>query len=70
MPLKMVPASEFDWTLVSWGGPDEPPAEDCSYCDAPIPDESVPLMIFNPEGWCARFCDKCQRLWWRVEKCE
>ena len=36
MPLKMVPAHGFDWTLVSWGGPDEPAADSCSYCDADI----------------------------------
>lgn len=51
------------------GGPDEPPAEDCSYCDAPLgneddPDYEIPLILWRAGGWCARFCIDCQRRWW------
>lgn len=66
------PSKDFDWTQVSWGGPDEPVSETCSYCDAPLgdeyePDYEVPLIIWNKGGWCARFCIECQRTYWGVE---
>jgi hypothetical protein len=57
----------FNWTAVSWGGPDEPASDDCSYCEAPIPKDDVPLMIWTKDGWCARFCDGCQRTWFGME---
>jgi hypothetical protein len=62
------PRSGFDWMAVSWEGPDEPPADDCSYCGAAIiPDETVPLILWNGDGWCARFCDACMAKWWGIE---
>lgn len=66
------PAAGFDWTAVSWGGPDEPQTETCSYCDAPLgepeaADYEVPLMMWNREGGCAQFCIACQRRWWGVQ---
>lgn len=60
----MTPAAGFNWMRVSWGGPDERVAETCSYCDAQLEDEEVPLIIWNANGWCARFCHHCQRTWW------
>jgi hypothetical protein len=62
--MTLAPRHGFNWQAVSWGGPDEPVAEECSYCDAPIPDDGVPLILWNEEGWCARFCDACQERWW------
>ncbi len=64
------PAPGFDWTAVSWGGPDERVSDACSYCDAPIPDEDMPLILWNADGWCARFCEACQERWWGVQRDE
>jgi hypothetical protein len=64
------PRSGFDWLRVSWGAPDEPRAEACSYCDAPLVDGGVPLVLWNADGWCAQFCDDCQRTWWGLESCD
>jgi hypothetical protein len=58
------PREGFNWTAVSWGGPDEVVSETCSYCDAPIPEDDTPLILWNAEGWCARFCLKCCADWW------
>jgi hypothetical protein len=64
MPENQIPRPGFNWMAVSWGGPDEPIAEACSYCDALLDDEDVPLILWNNQGWSARFCDDCQRRWW------
>jgi hypothetical protein len=61
----------FDPTLLSWGGPDEPAAEECSICDAPLgndeePDYQIPLIIWREDGWCVRLCDTCTQRWIRV----
>ena len=58
------PRPGFNWTQVSWGGPDEPGTETCSYCDAPLGEDDVPLMLWNEQSWCAKFCTECQRRWW------
>jgi hypothetical protein len=57
----------FDWTLVNWGGPDEPRTEHCSYCGDALGEESVPLILWNAGGWCAEFCDHCQAAWWGMQ---
>ena len=63
----LAPRAGFRWTQVNWGGPDEPRTEYCSYCGDAIPEGSVPLILWNAEGWCAEFCDHCQAAWWGVE---
>ena len=63
------PAPGFNSTAVSWRGPDEPASEVCSYCDAGIPEDDVPLILWNRDGWCARFCHDCQRRWWGLSAC-
>lgn len=63
-PQSIKPREGFDWDLVTWGQPDEPASDNCSYCGRVIPEESVPLMLFSDDGHCARFCDGCQRKWW------
>lgn len=68
--MKLAPMPGFNWSQVSWGGPDEPPAECCSYCDAPIGEDDVPLILYNDAGWCARFCNACAAIWWRIRRCE
>jgi hypothetical protein len=62
------PRRGFNWMQVSWGGPDEPPLEVCSYCDAPIGEDDVPIAIFNEAGWGAFFCEACQRKWWGLSR--
>lgn len=66
MPEPLRPAAGFNWMAVFWGGPDEPQTTTCSYCDAPLreTEDAVPLMLWNTEGWCAQFCEICQRKWW------
>jgi hypothetical protein len=49
----------FDWNLVNWGAPDELVTDECSVCEASIPEDSVPLRLWNNEGWAAVFCDGC-----------
>lgn len=63
---RLAPRPGFEWCAVNWGGPDEPRTEVCSYCDAPLDEESVPLILWNREGWCAEFCDQCQETWWGI----
>jgi hypothetical protein len=58
---------DFDWTAVSWGGPDEVVAEECSYCDAPLREDDLALIMFTDNGWCARFCEACQVKYWGFE---
>lgn len=64
----LAPKPGFDWSLVSWGGPDEPQSDDCFYCDAEIPEEACPLRLWNAEGWAAVFCDDCAERWWGLRK--
>ena len=64
------PQPGFDWGAVNWVAPDQPliaageDAERCSYCGDAIPEESVPLRLWNKTGWGAVFCDHCQIAWW------
>jgi hypothetical protein len=60
------PAPGFNWMAVSWGGPDEPVSDTCSYCDATIPDDDddIPLRLWNDDGWAAQFCKTCQVRYW------
>ncbi|MBO0716438.1 MAG: hypothetical protein J2P55_03755 [Rhizobiales bacterium] len=67
MTATLRPKAGFDWTLINWGAPDQRRTKHCSYCDEPLPlddDQFVPLILWNAEGWCAEFCDTCQRKWW------
>lgn len=54
----------FNWMQVSWGGPDEPRSERCSYCEAVIAEDDVPLILTSRTGWVAQFCDDCCTKWW------
>ena len=38
-------------------------ANNCSYCDAPIPEDAVPLRMWNEDGWAVVFCDACAERW-------
>jgi hypothetical protein len=71
MAFVLAPKPGFDWTLVVWGGPDEPRTEFCSYCgDALDGENSVPLILSTANGWVAEFCDHCQAAWWGIQSFE
>jgi hypothetical protein len=53
----------FEPQLLNWGGPDEPQSDECSYCDAPIPEEAVPLRMWRGDGWAIVLCDDCVQKW-------
>jgi hypothetical protein len=61
------PTRDFDWLAVSWGGPDEVVTGECSYCDAPLGEEEMPLILWNDAGWAARFCTVCQQRYWGLK---
>src|SRR5262245_16510662 len=60
VPDMITPRPGFDPAKVAWEGPDEQPGDRCSYCGDTISEEAVPLILWNREGWCARFCDHCE----------
>ena len=66
MNFKLTPLPGFDWARVVWGRPDSPQSALCSYCQAYISDDLVPLIMWKPDGSAAQFCDECQGKWWGV----
>ena len=40
------PRRDFDWKRVTWGAPDAPVSETCSYCGQTIPEDHVLLLAF------------------------
>jgi hypothetical protein len=40
----------------------------CSYCDMPLDPDGVPLILWNPAGWVAEFCDACVEHWFGVTR--
>jgi hypothetical protein len=67
MTSPLEPKPGFDWTKVRWSGPWAPVDETCSYCGAAIPDDTVPLRMWNASSWAAVFCEACMALWWGME---
>jgi hypothetical protein len=65
--IELKPKKAFDWNRLTWGRPDSVPTALCSYCSAVIPEDSVPLIVSNDEGWTVRFCDKCMTELWGLE---
>lgn len=65
--MNLEPREGFDWSRVRWSGPLAPVDETCSYCGAAIPDETVPLRLWNAIGFAAVFCDACMREHWGFE---
>jgi len=63
----------FDWSRVNWLGPDQPIIADgedlerCSYCGDEIPDDRVPLRIWDELGWGAVFCGHCEAACWGLQ---
>jgi hypothetical protein len=69
MSLRLEPKRGFDWGRVTWSRPDSSIAPICSYCSAGIPEHMVPLMLWQPDGHAAQFCDGCARRWWGMTSC-
>ena len=42
-----------------WSHPDSTIAPFCSICQTHIPDDDVPLMMWNSDGACVQLCDRC-----------
>lgn len=63
--IKPIPA--FDWRKLTWGRPDSPPSALCSYCSAVIPEDDVPLILWNAEGFSVHFCEKCMKTYWGLD---
>lgn len=61
------PREGFDWRRITWGRPDSPPSALCSYCSAVIPDNEVPLIMWNQGSYSARFCERCMVTWFGFE---
>jgi hypothetical protein len=65
--MSLSPMPGFNWSQVGWGAPDQVRTLQCSYCDEPLDDEEMPLILWRGDGWCAEFCEACQRKWWGLE---
>ena len=70
MTNKLAPLPGFKWSRVVWGRPDSPSSVLCSYCQAHISADAVPLILWRLDGSAAQFCDVCQEKWWGVERFE
>lgn len=65
MTFELTPTAGFNWAQVAWGAPDEVRRENCSYCDSPLGEDEMPLILWRKgDGWCAEFCTTCQSRWW------
>ena len=62
--IHLEPNPSFDWSRVLWGAPNATISDDCSYCEACIPEDAVPLRLWNEAGWGAQFCDACMTKYW------
>jgi hypothetical protein len=50
--------------LLSRRAPEVARTVECSYCDATLHNDEIPLIIWNADGWVAEFCEACQHRWW------
>jgi hypothetical protein len=70
------PNPGFDPSRINWLGPDQTliaegeEHERCSYCSDAIPEDSVPLRMWNKAGWGAVFCGHCQTVWFGMQSFE
>ena len=51
-----------------WSKPDSSIAPFCSVCQQHIPDDEVPMMMWNDAGACVQFCDGCASTSLTLEK--
>ncbi|HLG44737.1 MAG TPA: hypothetical protein VKY24_00735 [Reyranella sp.] len=61
------PRPSFDWTRVRWDAADAPQRDDCSYCGAAIPEEAVPLRMWDASSNACVFCAPCAERWFGLE---
>ena len=47
MTFPISPLPGFNWMAVSWGGPNQVRTDKCSYCDTPLDDDEVPLILLR-----------------------
>lgn len=57
--MKLEAKPGFDWSRVRWDDANEPVRDNCSYCSAPIPEDAVPLRMWNECSDGCVFCDAC-----------
>jgi hypothetical protein len=67
MDVSLVPAPGFNWQLVRWDAWNAPQRDDCSYCGAEIPEDAVPLRMWDEPGNSCVFCDACAVRWWGLQ---
>ncbi len=67
MALTLGPKPGFDPSRVRWDDAEAPVRDDCSYCGALIPDDTVPLRMWNDRGDGCVFCDACAAQWFGLE---
>ncbi len=67
---RVSPKAGFNWAKVTWGRPDSPRSALCSYCSAVIPDDSVPLIMWDTQSYAIQFCEACQAEWWGMQSFE
>lgn len=46
---------------LTWSHPDSNIVPFCSVCFEHIPDDEVPLMMWNDKGACVMFCNQCTK---------
>ena len=66
----LVPKPGFEWPRVRWDGANEPVRNDCSYCGTAIPDEAVPLRMWNARSDACVFCDDCAEKWFGLQRAD
>jgi hypothetical protein len=52
-------------TKLTWSRPDSRIAPFCSNCLRHIPEDTVPLMMWDSKGACVQLCDECVPLFVR-----
>jgi hypothetical protein len=50
---------DFEWSLVRFDSADGPVRDDCSYCGTLIPEDAVPLRMWDQDKNGCVFCDAC-----------
>ena len=61
--MKLEPKPGFNPAQLNWGGPDEVVSDACSYCDAAIPEDAVPLRMWREDGWAVVFAIASPASW-------
>lgn len=68
---RVEPKDGFEWEKVNWTTPSISANPPCSYCDAEIPKDSAPFVIYGVnarwESTQATFCNTCADQWFGVK---